>query len=64
MRVKAASYNGYIDFNSSSDKEERKIVFDKWKTFTEDLSSFGSITELSIVLPKGSVAYIKSLKLL
>ena len=64
VRVKAAAYNGYIDFNSSSDKEERKIVFDKWKTFTEELSSFGSITELSIVLPKGSVAYIKSLKLL
>lgn len=63
VRVKAAAYNGYIDFNSSSDKEERKIVFDKWKTFTEELSSFGSITELSIVLPKGSVN-IKSLKLL
>ncbi len=62
VRVKPNSLviNGYILFSSDVADDSRKIVSGRWATYEIDISSFGSsCTELSIILTKGNVMYLK-----
>ncbi len=58
------SVNGYVDFNSSAAIEDVKVVYDEWKTYTIDISAFGtSCTEFSFVIAGGNTIYLKDLKI-
>ena len=53
---------GYIEYNSSATADNLKLEYDKWKTFTVDISKFGNkCTEFSFVIAVGNVIYIKDM---
>ncbi len=53
---------GYIEYNSSATEENLKLEFDKWQTFTVDISGFGDrCTEFAFVIATGNVIYIKDM---
>ena len=52
--------DGYIDYATDTQNEALKLEFDKWMTFTVDISAFGEgCTELAFVIAQGNVLYIK-----
>ena len=56
------SVNGYIDYDSSSTVDALKLVHGEWKTYTVDISKFGtSCTEFAFVVAKGNTIYLKDL---
>jgi len=56
------SVNGYIDYDSSSNVEALKLVHGEWKTYTVDISGFGTgCTEFAFVVAKGNTIYLKDL---
>ena len=53
---------GYINYNSSSSIDAYKLEFDKWQTFTVDISEFGEkCTEFSFVIAKGNTIYLRDI---
>ena len=56
--------NGYIDYDSASAIESLKLCHGEWKTYTIDISAFGTgCTEFSFVVAKGNTIYLKDLKI-
>ncbi len=59
---KSGGSNGYFFFKSTSANESTKVPFDEWKTYTIDISGYGSDTsEFSFVIAVGSTVYLKDI---
>jgi hypothetical protein len=55
--------NGHIQYNSSSENDDLKIIFNEWQTFTVDISQMPEeCTEFSFIIPKGNMVYLKDLQ--
>jgi hypothetical protein len=53
---------GHIEYRVDSPKEEYKIYYDQWVTYTVDISAFGeNCTEFAFYVPTGNTVYIKDI---
>ncbi|MDR0426275.1 MAG: metallophosphoesterase [Clostridiales bacterium] len=56
--------DGHIGYNSSSENDNLRVIPNEWRTFTVDISQMPEeCTELSFIIPKGNVVYLKDLQL-
>ena len=53
---------GHVAYRVDSPKEEYKIFYDQWVTYTVDISAFGeACTEFAFYVPTGNTVYIKDI---